>query len=89
VDSIRGITSNVDSILYSENLAPVVQPNALQKNFQHHFNLRMLWDPNKNLKTDLNLYYKFYLNEVDNIGTLNTSIRNKIFGNLRFCNQLN
>jgi hypothetical protein len=87
VDSIRGITSNVDSILYSENLAPVVQPNALQKNFQHHFNLRMLWDPNENLKTDLNLYYKFYLNELNDIenyplgvNLLNGTSKSKVLG---------
>jgi len=89
VDSIKRITSNVDSILYSENLAPVVQPNALQKNFQHHFNLRMLWDPNENLKTDLNLYYKFYLNELNDIenyeygvNLLNGTSKSKVLGGI-------
>ncbi|HVO75179.1 MAG TPA: TonB-dependent receptor plug domain-containing protein [Ignavibacteriaceae bacterium] len=80
VDSIRRITSNVDSLLYNENLAIVVQPNALQKIKQHHFGLRMLWNPEENLKTDLNLYYKFYLDEITNIGSFSTDIKNKILG---------
>jgi len=87
VDSISRITANIDSLLYDERLAPVIYPTALQKNKQHHFNLRILWNPTENLKTDLNLYYKFYLDEKDNlenhvedIELLNTSIKSKILG---------
>lgn len=83
IDSILQTTSDANSLLFNEALAPVYfVKNSL--NFkQHNFGLKVLAKPLKNAYTNLNFYYKFYLNEyneVDSAVTSKNTSKDKIFG---------
>ncbi|QQS35912.1 MAG: TonB-dependent receptor plug domain-containing protein [Ignavibacteriales bacterium] len=65
IDSI-GNTTNLVSIMYNEVLAPVKFSERSYDVKQHHFGLRALSEIGDFTKTDLNLYYKFSLEELNN-----------------------
>ncbi len=64
VDSIKQITSDINYYLYSPSLAPVYSSTRLQKVKGHFFAVRMLSHPVEHALTDLNVYYKYDLDEV-------------------------
>lgn len=83
VDSIQTITSNVDSLLYSEVLSPVKFRERSYDVKQHHFGFRVLSEIKKWSGTDLNLYYRFSLEELNNTGDadlLAQDLRDKTYG---------
>ncbi|MEJ5261271.1 MAG: putative porin [Ignavibacterium sp.] len=59
VDSITKITSDVNSILYDNFLAPVKYPNGELKTLQHFPKLSLLTNFFSWLKSDLNFYYRY------------------------------
>lgn len=82
IDSI-GSTSNLNSIMYNEVLAPVRYSRKSYDVKQHHFGLRALSNVSDFSRTDLNLYYKFSLEELNNTENpvkLDEDIKDKTLG---------
>jgi outer membrane receptor protein involved in Fe transport len=78
VDAIKQTTQNINSKLFNETLAPVYfDKNSL--NFkQHNFGLKILAKPFENSYTNVNVYYKFYQNEFNDVNsTLNSKSMSK------------
>jgi TonB-dependent Receptor Plug Domain/Putative porin len=65
VDTIAQVTSDINSYLYDPLLAPVNNPDRRETDKWHYFNLRMLGRFDQNSHTDLNFYYKFSSQEID------------------------
>ncbi len=63
IDSVRKITSDVNSVIY-DPAAPVVYPNRILDILQHNFGLRTLVKPFDNSQLDLSLYYHYILDEL-------------------------
>jgi hypothetical protein len=63
VDSIATYSSDINSVLYDNVLAPVKYPTRFLKTTQHHFALRTLADFEGWGRSDIQLYYKFTLDE--------------------------
>lgn len=63
VDSIATFTTNINSVLYDNVLAPVNYPTRFLKSTQHHFALRTIAKFFESGRTDIQLYYKFTLDE--------------------------
>ncbi len=63
VDKIVESTSDINSLLFNETLAPVNFENNSLLSKQHNFDLRVLAKPFENTYTNLNFYHKFYQNE--------------------------
>lgn len=70
VDEIRQTTSDINSELYNETLAPVNYENNSLDFKQHNFGLKILTNPFENSYTNINFYYKFYQNEYNAVDTL-------------------
>ena len=66
VDSIRNITSNVDSLLYDRVSAPVIFPNRTLDVLNHNIGLRLQALPYDDSNVELSLYYKYSQDETDN-----------------------
>ena len=64
VDSIRQITSNIDSLLYSTQFAPVIYPDRTKNVTNHNFGLRLQAIPYEDANVELSLYYKFKADEL-------------------------
>lgn len=83
VDKIRETTTDINSTLYNETLAPVYyEKNSLDFK-QHNFGLKILAEPFNNTFTDLNIYYKFSLEEYQQIFSgynSKAALKDKIFG---------
>lgn len=83
VDKIRETTTDITSTLYNETLAPVYfEKNSLDFK-QHNFVLKALSEPFSNAFIDLNVYYKFSLEEYHQFYldyNSKTQIKNKIYG---------
>lgn len=63
VDSIATYSTDINSVLYDNVLAPVKYPTRFLKSTQHHFALRTLTDFEGWGRSDIQLYYKFTLDE--------------------------
>ncbi len=82
IDSI-GNTSNLNSIMYNEVLAPVRYSERSYDIKQHHLGLRALSNISDFSRTDLNLYYKFSLEELNNTENpvkLDEDVKDKTLG---------
>jgi len=66
VDSIRNITSNVDSLLYDRVSAPVIFPNQTLNVLNHNIGLRLQALPYDDTNVELSLYYKYSQDETNN-----------------------
>lgn len=62
-NTILQSTSNVNSILFDETLAPVNYENNSLSFKQHNFNLKLISTPTECAYTNLDLYYKYYQTE--------------------------
>ncbi|BDQ03777.1 TonB-dependent receptor plug domain-containing protein [Ignavibacterium sp.] len=85
IDSISALTSDVNSILYDNFLAPVNNPNDELKTLQHFPKLSLLTNLFNWLKSDLHLYYRF--SKVSQRDVLFDYTEEKILG-LSFRNKL-
>lgn len=63
VDSIASYSTDINSVLYDNVLAPVNYPTRFLKSTQHHFALRTLADIGGWGQSDIQFYYKFTLDE--------------------------
>lgn len=63
VDSIATYSTDINSVLYDNVLAPVKYPTRFLKSTQHHFALHTLTDFEGWGRSDIQLYYKFTLDE--------------------------
>lgn len=78
VDSIRQITANVDSLLYTTQFAPVVSPNQSKRIINHNFGLRLQAVPYEEANVELSFYYKFKSNELkDKLDSLQSKDRDE------------
>ena len=66
IDSINQISTNIDQILYDEQLAPVNYPQRRLNILQHKLGLRLFANPVSDAHTDLSIYYRFSNDEVSN-----------------------
>ena len=83
VDKILESTSDINSLLFNETLAPVNFENNSLNSKQHNFGLKVLAKPFKNSQTNLNFYYKFYQNEYNEDGAVvssKTTLKDKVLG---------
>jgi hypothetical protein len=67
VDSLQSLGVNINNYLFDEIAAPVVNQITDMDVNQHSFNLRLLATPITHAGTDLNLYYKFDGQSLNNI----------------------
>ena len=66
-------TANVNSLIFSETLAPVnFEKNTLNTKL-HNFGLTLLIEPSKNFHSDLNFYHKYHLDEYNAFDSLSFS----------------
>ena len=83
VAQIYSTTSNIDSLLYDQQLAPVVYPNRNESTNTHNISLKLLGKFTDNSKTNLTLYYRSNFDGIsggsDSTHFANTD-RNKIYG---------
>ncbi|MBK6913939.1 MAG: Plug domain-containing protein [Ignavibacteriales bacterium] len=78
VDSIATYSTDINSILYDNVLAPVKYPTRFLKSTQHHFALRTLADFEGWGRSDIQLYYKFTLDEdYEPLNTYENKLTNK------------
>ncbi len=77
VDSIKKITSDVNTYLYDPINAPVYSQTREQKEKWHLLNFRLLGKLVDHTSTDFNLYYKFNQSELLNGDTSDTKYTNK------------
>lgn len=63
-DSIVQAGLDVNTVLYSEQTAPVYYNQRRLNILQHNLGLRLIADPIKNSRTDLSLYYRFSDDEI-------------------------
>lgn len=63
VDSIAAYSTDINSVLYDNVLAPVKYPTRFLKSTQHHFALHTLSDFEGWGRSDVQFYYKFTLDE--------------------------
>ncbi len=82
VDSILASTSNIDSVMYNEILAPVNYPNRNENVKRHFFNLRALGSLGKNFFSEFNIYYKYFQSDITNSNYTSPKIinKNKVYG---------
>lgn len=66
VDSIKNITTNIDSLLYDRVSAPVILPNQKLNVLNHNIGLRLKALPYDNANVELSLYYRYSQDETDN-----------------------
>jgi len=82
-DSIINSNQNVSTLLYDNISAPVNTPFNHLSTKRHFFKLRLLSSISKSSFTDLNVYYKFNLDQTENpVDSLNLfdENKNKTFG---------
>lgn len=82
VDSIRRRTSDINSILFNETLAPIFYEKNSLNYKQHNFGLKVLAIPFENAYTDLSFNYNF--NQRENVRYLGSSRTTSIFKNKSF-----
>ena len=63
VDSIKKSTTDINSILYSTQFAPVISPYKKESVFNHNFGLKLQALPYRDANVEFSLYYKYSLNE--------------------------
>jgi hypothetical protein len=83
VDTLNLIGVDVNTYLYDEIRAPVVNQITDMDVTQHSFNLRLLAKPLAGSNTDFNLYYKFDGQSLNNIGDNSNDFektKNKLYG---------
>lgn len=78
VDSITKITSDVNSILYDNFLAPVKYPNGELNTLQHFPKVSLLTNFFSWLKSDLNIYYRY--SKYDERADFQKNIKEDIYG---------
>ncbi len=67
IDSVRNLTSDVNSIIYDPLQAPVVYPNRTIDVEQHNFGLRTLARPFNDSKLNLSFYYHYRTEELKDL----------------------
>ena len=67
IDSVRNITSDVNSIIYDPDQAPVVYPNRIKDDLQHYAGLRLQVLPFKDAKLNLSFYYHYLDTKMDDV----------------------
>jgi hypothetical protein len=83
VDALTSQGLNVNTYLYDEIRAPVVDTTTYMEVKQHRFNIRLLAKPFVNASTDLNVYYSFdehYFNFINDIDGQDGTIKVKQYG---------
>jgi Putative porin/TonB-dependent Receptor Plug Domain len=77
VDSIASITNDINSFLYSRQLAPVVYSNRGQSVINHNFSLRTQASLLEQSNTDLMFYYRIARDEItDQNDSANFNLKN-------------
>ncbi len=80
---IDSTTSDINSTLYNQQLAPVIYPNRYEQTKQQNFDIKFLGKFIENTNTDLTIYYRSNFDEItggtDSTYFVNTD-RNKIYG---------
>jgi hypothetical protein len=66
VDSIAKLTSDINSILYDNQLAVVNYNKRIQKVLNHNFRLKTQLLPWNNSKADISFFYRYSDNEISN-----------------------
>jgi len=67
IDSVRNISSDVNSIIYDPLLAPVVYPSRTMEVEQHNAGLRLQVLPFENAKLNLSFYYRYHDSKLDDV----------------------
>ncbi len=82
IDSILASTSNIDSVMYDEILAPVKYPNRDENFKRHFFNIRLLGSFINNTNTSIDIYYKFFREDITNNDLTSPKVinKNKVYG---------
>lgn len=83
VDYAKLDSTNINSVLYDQQLAPVVYPNRYEQTKQQNYSIRLLGKFTDFSNTDLTLYYRSNFDAIsggtDSTYFVNTD-RNKIYG---------
>lgn len=85
IDSVRNITSDVNSIIYEPLLAPVVYPNRTMEVEQHSAGLRLHVLPFEDANLNFSFYYRYHDSKLDDIADsidLYENHDNKVFGGM-------
>jgi hypothetical protein len=83
IDTLNLLGWNINTYLYDEIRAPVVNQLTDMDVTQHSFDLRLLAKPFAGSNTDFNLYYKFDGQSLNNIGDNSNDFektKNKLYG---------
>ena len=93
IDSVRNITSDINSVIYDPDQAPVVYPNRIMDVEQHNFGLRTLAKPFDDSKLNISFYYHYRLDELSDLqDTIEIAEDNetKTYGaTLNYCQRFN
>lgn len=87
VDSIKSVTSDVESVLYDYNRAPVVYPNGELKTKTNLARLRILAEPFDWLNIDGSVFYylnKFEQNAINRLSTEGETYGLNLFNNAKY-----
>ncbi|HED08553.1 MAG TPA: hypothetical protein ENI57_10595 [Ignavibacteria bacterium] len=82
-DSIRVITSDINSLLYNPVSAPVKFVDRSKEFRTHNFNIKLLAKFSNSLKSDISLYYRFSNEKIVqtyNTPLLNSTNNEKLYG---------
>lgn len=79
IDSLRSSVSDVNTILFDPQQAPVLYPNRIREIKRHNPFLRFLFQPGEKFNTNLTLYYDFFKERISG-DTLTFYNENKTFG---------
>ena len=83
VDSVRTITSNIDSLIYNSVFAPVKFVDRSKEFRAQNFNLKLLNKFTNSLKSDISLYYRFSnerIVQTNGNPLLNSTSKEKLYG---------
>lgn len=84
VDSVRAITSNIDSLIYNNSIFVPVKFVDRSKEFRtQNFNIKLLNIFTNSIKSDLSLYYRFSnerIAQTNGTPLLNSTSKEKLYG---------
>jgi len=83
VDSIKLVTTNIDSLLYDNIFAPVNFIDRSKEYRAQNFNLKFLYIFSKSLNSDISFYYRFgneRIAQTNNLPLLNSTNNAKTYG---------
>jgi len=85
IDSVRNITSDINSVIYDPQQAPVVYPNRIKDDLQHNAGLRLQVLPFEDAKLNLSFYCRYLDSKTDDVADsidLYEYYENKVLGGI-------